>query len=316
MALSSWNALYTKVEQKFMKRRQWRQLHLLKVFVQHADPFGLSYPGEDLIKELTGIGTTAQINENLLFLTDGEYIKLWDTWNPRHRVYETDYQVSPWMMYIREEYQGYCEHVWRTGERDYGLENAIVIKLNGQPTSEPESEPTSFNQHQNQHHQPPNIAAKQQGLPLADDDYETQVPEPPKQRQRRRATGTGRSTEKENPQARGPVPDKIDFRKYRSALPRPDDEDRAQDLHTVLRVKLLQARGLVANFGRDQVEVAARAVKDAMDKGQCLNPPGLLTYLLKKGGSSSDDKKLYPTPAEKMAAENERLAYQDNDTEV
>lgn len=297
MAVGSWNALYTHIEQKFMRKRQWRQFHLLKVLTQHADCFGLSYPGDDLIEELTGIGTQAQLREHMQFLIDGEYIKVWETWNGRRKKWDRDFQVSPLVMYIREEYQGYCEHIWLTGERDYELESAIVIKLNGQPSSESESESTSVTNSSNQHHHPSKYAARQQG------------PETPPvttgKAARKRKTGTGRSIEKENPQAGGP-PDKIDLRKYQSPLP-VQAEDRAQDLHLMFKMRISQARGLVANYGPEAIDAAGRAVMHAIEKGSCTNPSGLLTYLLKRGGSSPDDRDLYPTQAEKIAAATKNM---------
>lgn len=312
MALSSWAALYTHIEQKFMRMRQYKQLNLLRVMCQHADCFGLSYPGDDLIQDLTAIGTIAQLNEHLQFLVDGEYIKIWETWNHRRKKYDRDFQVSPLAMYIREEYQAYCEHIWMTGERDYELENEIVIKLKGQPSTETESvnrisKPESVT---NTTTQQSTASKKTKQRALGGDDYETDE-QKQLQRQRRKKTGIGRSTEK-NPQAGGPPPpEKIDLRKYQSPLP-PDDEDRAQDMVVMFRMRISQARGLVANYGRDQVETAARVVADGMEQGTCTNPAGLLTYLLKRGGSSPDDRKLYPSPAEKMAAENAKMTYQDN----
>lgn len=310
MALSSWNALYTHIEQKFMRKRQWRQLHLLKVFVQHADPFGLSYPGEDLIKDLTGIGTTAQVNENMLFLTDGEYLKVWETWNPRRRIWDYDYQVSPFVMYIREENMGYCEKLWITGERDYEFENAVVIKLNGQPTNKPESEPTSVTSNTNHHHHPSNISAKRKGQDIGPgDDYETETAEPPKQRRRRKTTGTGRSTEKENPQAVPPA--KLDGRKYRSPLPA-NQEDQAQDLHMLLRLRIHQARGMIANYPADVIDVAKRAVLHGMEKGTVIDPPALFSHLVKKAAVSPQDRNIYPTREEQIAAANAAMnAYDD-----
>lgn len=303
MALSSWNALYTHYEQKFMLKRQWKQLSLLKVFTQHADCFGLSYPGDDRIKELTGIGSTAQLNEYLQFLVDGEYIKVWETWNGRRKKWDRDFQVSPLVMYIREEYQGYCEMIWNTGERDFDLESAIVMKLNGQPASESESESTSVTNISNQHHHPANKpATKQQGR-LSGDGYANQAERP---KQRKRKTGTARSTEKD-PQAGGPPPpDKIDLRKYQSPLP-VQAEDRAQDLTLMFRMRISQARGLVANYGPDAIDGAGRAVMDAIEKGICTNPAGLLTHLLKRGGSHPDDRAIYPTRAEQIAAANADL---------
>lgn len=310
MALGSWNALYTVVEQKFMRKRQWRQLHLLKVFVQHADPFGLSFPGPDLISELTGIGTIKQINETLEWLRDGEYIKIWERWNRWKRIWETEYQVSPLVMYIREELQVYAEKVWNAGERDFDYEDVVVIKRNGQPTSEPESEPTSVTNISNHHHHPAKYAERQLTTVLSGDDYETQAERP---KQRKRKTGKAKAEEK-NPQAGGgaPIPDKLDLRKYQSPLPRPDDEDRAQDVQVMLRMRISQARGLVANYGAAAVAVAAAATKDAMDRGACLNPPGLMTFLLKRGGSSPADASLYNGAKNDIAAETARLeSYQD-----
>ncbi len=302
MALSSWAALYTHVEQKFMRMRQYKQLNLLRVLCQHADAFGLSYPGDDLIQDLTAIGSIAQLNEYFQFLVDGEYIKIWETWNPRRKKYDRDFQVSPLTMYIREELHAYCVHIWETGERDYAEEDAIVIKLKGQPSTEtesvnriskPESVPNTTTQQ--------TTASKKPGQGrLPGDDYGTD--EQP-QRQRRKKTGIGRSTEK-TPQAGGPPPpEKIDLRKYQSALP-PDDEDRAQDMVIMFRMRISQARGLVANYGRDAIDTAGRVVADAIEKGTCHNPPGLLTALLKRGAVSSQDKKLYPTQAEKLASAN------------
>lgn len=303
MALGSWNALYTVIEQKFMRKRQWRQLHLLKVFVQHADSFGFSYPGPDLISDLTGIGTTKQINETLEWLRDGEYIKVWETWNPRRKVWDIDYQVSPLAMYIREELQGYAEKVWHSGERDFDYEQDYVIKRNGQPTPEPESEPTSVNQHQNQHHHPSKMLSKAQ--------KQEGQGETTGKTTRKRKTGISRSTEKENPQAGGPVPpEKQDLRRYHSPLA--SGEDRAQDLHLMFKVRINQARALIADYAPDVIDAAKAAVLDSIDKGTCQNPPALLTAIIKKGAINAQDKQLYQSKKSSIQTETERLeAYQD-----
>jgi hypothetical protein len=308
MALSSWNALYTYVEQKFMKKRQWRYLHLLKVFVQHADPFGMSYPGPDRIKDLTGIGTERQINATLEWLVDGEYIRVHEEWNRWKRANDRIYQVSPLKMYIREELQSYCEKVWLTGDRDFDFE-VDVIKRNGQPTSEPESESSTDNHHQNHHHHPANNdAPKEQGQKrVRPRDYV-------KQREQRENNADW-PTEKD-PQAGGPPPpDKPDLRKYRSPL-LGVQEDHAQDIKTMIGVRINQARALVANYPIDVIDVAKRAVLNAMERGAAKDPPALFTHLVKKAAVSPSDKTLYPTRAEQMAAENDRLTYQDNDDQT
>lgn len=313
MALSSWNALYTIVEQKLMKARQWRQFHLLKVFVQHADPFGLSFPGEDRIKLLTGLGTEREINRWLEWLVDGEYVRIHDEFNRWKRVNDRIYQVSPLKMYIREELQGYAEKVWFDGIRDYDFE-LVVIKRNGQPTSEPESEASTDNHPQNHHHHPAKDAATQKGQGSEGDYGNTETEPTPKQR-RRRKNDADRPAE-ENPQAGGPpLPAKPDLRGYRSPL-LGVGEDQAQDIKTMIGVRINQARMLVANYPADVIDVAKRAVLSAMDRGAAKDPPALFTHLVKKSAVAPSDKNLYPTQEEKWAAIRARETYQDIDDET
>lgn len=316
MALSSWNGLYNHVEQRFMLKRRYKLFFLLKAIAQHADEFGLCYPGPDRLKKLTGLGTDKELNEALQFLVDGEYIKIWETYNPRRKVYDRDYQVSPFALYVREELQGYCEHIWETGERDFDKESAIVIKRNGQPESESESnQPESNNQNQNHHHHPTDIASKKLTTGSAPD-YTNQSAGP-QRKKRKPSSGKARSTEKENPQAggRAPVPEKLDLRKYQSPLPH-DQEDQAQDLVVMFRMRISQARGLVATYAPELVARAAVAVQDAMKRGAVNNPPGLLTHFLKRGAISPEDKQLYPTRAEQIEAQNAQFTYQDDEDQT
>lgn len=309
MALSSWNGLYNHIEQRFMLKRRYKLFFLLKAIAQHVDAFGLCYPGPKRLMKLSGLGTEKELNEGLQFLVDGEYIKIWETWNPRRKIYDIDYQVSPYVLYVREELQGYCEWIWQTGERDFDKESAIVIKRNAQPDSESESkQPESNNQNQNHHHHPDSIASKTL-MTRSASDY-TNQPEGPQRKKRKRPAGKTRSTEKETAHAGGPPPEKIDLRKYQSPLPH-TQEDHAQDLVVMFRMRISQARGLVATYGPDLVARAAVAVQDAMNKGHVNNPPGLLTHFLKRGAISPEDKTLYPTREEKIAAENEDFAYHD-----
>ncbi len=299
MALSSWNALYTHIEQKLMAKRQWDQFHLLKVLCQHADCFGLSFPGPERITALTGLGTTRRINAMLEWLVDGEYVKIHEEWNRYKRSYDRIFQVSPFKMYIREELQGYAENVWFSGDRDFDFE-VFVIKRNGQPSPETESESSTDNHPQDQHHHPANNAAKQQGPGRRD--YVKQRDE----RQTDAVQPDAVQPETDSP----PAPAKIDLRKYRSPLLGPQ-EDQAQDLHTMLGLRIHQARGLVANYDQDVIDVAKRAVMHAIDKGTAQDPPALFTALVKRSAVSPADRRLYPTPAEKMQAETERMTYQD-----
>jgi len=310
MALSSWNGVYNHIEQRFMRARprRYKLFFLLKALCQHADEFGMCYPGDELLEELTGLGTQAMLNEGLQFLVDGEYIKIWEIWNPRRKQWDRDFQISPDVLYIREDLMPYVVKVWETGERDFGYESSIVIKRNGQPDTEPESETRIKNQ--NHHPTPP---PRQHSSEEADDgsasDY-TNQPEGPQRKKRKPSSGKARATEKETAHAGPPPPEKIDLRKYQSPLPHAQ-EDQAQDLALMFRMRISQARGLVANYGAQLVARAAAAVQDSMNNGHVTNPPGLLTHFLKRGAISPEDKTLYPTREEKIAAENEKFAYHD-----
>jgi hypothetical protein len=305
MARSSWTAIYTDVEQRFMRARRYKLFFLLKAIVQHTDPFGLSYPGDDLLKELTGYGSQLQLNEALQFLVDGEYIKIWESWNPRRRGYERDFQVSPVVMYIREDLMPYCIRLWNTGERDYEAEKSIVMKLNGQPESESKNQPSSTTRLSNQHHHPSNNTLKEIDERAETDDSAQTTNK--RQQRRRREQGKARSTEKEFAHAGPPAAVSPDLRKYRSPLPSVDDEQLATDLQFSIRMRISQARMLIASFGRDQVSLAARAVSDAMAQGRSTNPPGLLTTILRRNAISPEDKTLYPSREERLREQNALL---------
>jgi len=305
MARSSWTAIYTDVEQRFMRARRYKLFFLLKAIVQHTDPFGLSYPGDDLLKELTGYGSQLQLNEALQFLVDGEYIKIWESWNPRRRGYERDFQVSPMVMYIREDLMPYCIRLWNTGERDYEAEKSIVMKLNGQPESESKNQPSSTTRLSNQHHHPSNNTLKEIDERAETDDSAQTTNK--RQQRRRREQGKARSTEKEFAHAGPPAAVSPDLRKYRSPLLSVDDEQLATDLQFSIRMRISQARMLIASFGRDQVSLAARVVSDAMAQGRSTNPPGLLTTLLRRNAISPEDKTLYPSREERLREQNALL---------
>jgi len=305
MARSSWTAIYTDVEQRFMRARRYKLFFLLKAIVQHTDPFGLSYPGDDLLKELTGYGSQLQLNEALQFLVDGEYIKIWESWNPRRRGYERDFQVSPEIMYIREDLMPYCIRLWNTGERDYEAEKSIVMKLNGQPESESKNQPSPTTRLSNQHQHPSNNALKEIDE-RAETNADAQRTNKGQQR-RRREQGKARATEKEFAHAGPPAAVSPDLRKYQAPLPSVDDEQLATDLQFSIRMRISQARMLIASFGRDQVSLAARAVSDAMAQGRSTNPPGLLTTILRRNAISPEDKALYPSLEERLREQNALL---------
>lgn len=312
MARSSWTAIYTDVEQRFMRARRYKLFFLLKAIVQHTDPFGLSYPGDDLLKELTGYGTQLQLNEALQFLVDGEYLKIWESWNPRRRAWERDFQVSPDVMYIREDLMPYCIRLWNTGERDFDAEKSIVIKLNGQPESESKNQPESTTRLSTHHHHPSKSTLKGYDARTEEDPAALQEKQP-KQR-RRREQGKAHATQKEFAHAGPPAATKPDLRKYQSPLKNMDDEQLAIDLKLSIRMRMSQARMLIATYGREQVGLASRAVAEAMADGRSTNPPGLLTAILRRSAISLEDRTLYPSLQEKLRQQNALL--EDDETRL
>lgn len=142
MALGSWTGIYAHVIEELMGERREQELLLLLAIQKHCDPFGFCFPGRAKLKRLRHCGDK-KFDERMAFL-EGGYIVTTQTYNPRRRQYEPDYQVSPRVLYVRSEIQEYCEKVFDgVQERDFALEKNFIENILSLKESQPEALPES-----------------------------------------------------------------------------------------------------------------------------------------------------------------------------
>lgn len=142
MALGSWTGIYAHVIEELMAQRKEQELLLLLAIQKHCDPFGFCFPGRAKLKRLRHCGDK-KFDERMAFL-EGGYIVTTQTYNPRRRQYEPDYQVSPRVLYVRSEIQEYCEKVFDgVQERDFALEKNFIENFLSLKESQPEALPES-----------------------------------------------------------------------------------------------------------------------------------------------------------------------------
>lgn len=276
MALASWTALYTPVVQDLMKAKRIKELLLLQTIAQHADPFGFAFPGVKALKSLMRC-SKATLDRLMTFLVEGEYIKIYETYNPRRGKTDTDFQVSPCVLYVRDEFQAYCEALWMGQERDFSTEKKFLGNLSrtkeSQPDSESESVPDSENRlmNQNQHHHP----AKSKPAPTAPRPLTTG-------QQRERATPQRQpaQTEKTTP-PEGAA--KRDLSPYRKPFATLDDEDLAQDIKLTVGTQLTQARYAVATYDRAELRIALELTRQKRARGEVGKPGGYFFAMLENG---------------------------------
>lgn len=277
MALAPWTGLYTPVVQSLMRAKRIKELMLLQAIAQHADPFGFAFPGPKALLSL--VRCSKRTLEALLsFLEDGNYIKIFKTYNPRRGKTDTDFQINPQVLYVREEIQAYCEALWMGAERDFSAEKNYRGNLfstkDSQPESESESEPDSGFRvtNQSQHQQ---RAMKTSGAPrVTTGQRESATP------QHRQVHDNEKNPQAARPDARAP---KRDLAPYRKPFPTLDDEQLAQDIKIAVATQASLARWAIATYPRSEVLIALELTKQKRSRGELLKPGGYFFAILDNG---------------------------------
>lgn len=291
MALASWTGLYTPVVQDFMRAKLIKQLMLLQVIAQHADPFGFAFPGPKALLYYMRC-SKATLELLLTFLEEHNYIKIYKTYNPRRGKTDIDFQVNPRALYVREEIQAYCDALWNGAERDFSAEKEYRRNLfstkESQPESESESEPESVIRliNQSQHHQAALRGAGSRPVTTGQEQREAQQP------QRRKAQDS-----KNTPQAGGAAPGaKRDLTPYRKPFATLDDEQLAQEIKLAVSTQITQARYAVATFPRAEVLIALKLTVQKRNRGEIAKAGGYFFALLEGGGivPEEDGSSVFP----------------------
>lgn len=248
MALGSWTAIYTDVITELMEERREQELLLLLAIQKHGDPFGFCWPSRKSLMRLRHC-SQALYERRLAWLQERFYVAVIESYDYRRRQKMFDMQISPRVLYVRPEFQAYCELVF-DGEkdRDYALEKSLLGNLlrtnDSQPEVVPESEtrirePDSGTSTKTRRHNQLSTAPKQKSKPQGSTMRNGAKPEKqakPPEREAHRKT---------DPQA---VP-RVDFQELLS--PAVDDDRMAKEIELGVGTTPHQARAAVDTYPRD-----------------------------------------------------------------
>lgn len=290
MALGSWQGLYNAVIDELMGEQREQELLLLMAIARYADRFGFAFPGRANLMARRRV-SQAVYERRLAFLEDRGYVKMTEGEDPFRRQKLFLFQVSPRVLYVREELQQYCEAIFDgERERSYALENWFTENLlNGNDSLENhsrtnDSQPESFNQNQNPepgstsitqtHNQRGKNALRQEQRNGSTTGNAPQGEAP--KHQRRKA-----QTRKPNPQAGGD--------EFEALLSPTIDDDRiVQEILHIVPTTEEQARDAVAMYTRDSIVYWMRKAAHRRQNGTLSNPGGWFFASLKKHGHHID----------------------------
>lgn len=307
MASGSWMGIYIQVSDDLMAQRREQELLLLMAIARHADRLGFCWPGRARLKALRHTGDKKH-DERLAWLMERGYVTMIESYDYRRRQSMCDYQVSPRALYVREEFQDYCESVFDgLQERDFALEKKLLENLFSTKDSQPESLTRIRNQTQEpdaetrrkttDHNQRSNRAATQQGRNTSTmrNDRQTASTTQPT------ATDAKR-TEKDNPQAGGP-----DF----DALLLGNDEMLIKAIMHVASTTEHQAAAAVRDYFPDQIVHCLRTTALRRDRGELKKPGGYFFKMLQ-----SQFRPIDPTMANGQTYQEWENDQQSDDTGI
>lgn len=290
MALGSWQSLYNEVVLDLMAQRRERELLLLMAINAHANPFGFCYPGRARQMSIRHLSKKVH-RETEEWLVNNGYITVKDIDVPELGMSRPLYQISPRVMYVREDMQEYCEAVF-DGDRDRDLawEKRVTLILSStkesgglnhfstndsQPDNQiqkPESRTSVSNHTHNQHHNQ-RAAQKQKGRNPStmrsgpSDQREAQKPQRRKAQDRKNEPPGGVSAGDE----------------FEALLSPTVDNDRMiREICHVASTTEYQAKEVVETYPRDAIVYWLRRTAHRRQRGTLDNPGGWFFTSLKK----------------------------------
>jgi hypothetical protein len=284
MALGSWQGLYNAVIDQLMDERREQELLLLMAIARNADRLGFAFPGRAKLMARRRISQPVY-ERRLTFLEERCLVRVEESFDHRRRQTQFDFQISPRALYVREEFQQYCEQVF-DGEidRNYALEKWLLenhFRTNdSQPEVVPESEPDSVNQTQE-----PNGGTRhsnQRGSAETQKGRKVSTMRNGKQRDSAKQPTADDATahSKDNPQAGGRDPDPSEFDKLLS--PTVGDDQLADEIRFAVATTSHQARDIVETYQRDHIVHWLKHTAVRRAKGELSNPGGYFYRMVKK----------------------------------
>lgn len=302
MALGPWTGLYTSVQDKLMDQRRDQELLLLMAIAKHADPLGFCFPGR---KELMRIRHCSKdkYDQRVKFLIDECYIVLYESYDHRRRQVQFDFMVSPRVIYVRSEIQGYCEAVFDGAlqERDFGLEKNFLGNLSSTKDSLESTQGNLFSTKDSQPESHPDSVTRfrkpESGIQRHNQNHNQLSPSTKTDQghSRRRiislheSAQTQRIAQDQTPA--GPQRTESAGRDYDALFQTwyyCDDETLARELRTAISTSITQARKAILEYPRDAVVRVMLQTLRKRDKGELDKPGGWFFKTLKSNYQDKD----------------------------
>jgi hypothetical protein len=280
MALGSWMGIYISVSDDLMAERREQELLLFMAIARHADRLGFCYPGRARLMAMRRISQPVY-ERRLSFLEERGYVKMTESYDWRRRQPQYDFQVSPRALYVREEFQDYCERVFdgleerNTAIEKWLLENHFSTN-DSQPETEPDavtrrSKPEPETRRRTRDHNQRGDATTQKGRnasTMRNGDQRESANQP---------TATDAiAHRKNNPQAGGP--DEFD-----SLLsPAVDDDRLVQEIKHAVATTDHQAKQVVETYPREGIVHWLRITAHRRAKGELIKPGGWFFKMLRE----------------------------------
>jgi len=321
MALGSWQGLYNAVIDQLMDERRDQELLLLMAIVRYADRLGFCFPGRARLMAKRHISQPIY-EARLAFLEKRCLVRVEESYDYRRRQAQFDFQISPRVLYVREEFQDYCERIFDQVEgRNFRLEKWLLENHFSTNDSQPESEPDVVPESE------PDV------VPDSDPDAVTQTQEPAKYNQRgktRAPKQEGRTTTTMRSEDQPTADQTANGSQTRSAqknypqagssdefaaLLSPDvDDDRiAQEIKHAAATTLHQAKKAVATYPRDAIVYWLEHTAIRRAKGELGNPGAYFFSVLKRQTPIEIDK--LPDWAQEQIRSKNQSDNQNSDSE-
>lgn len=321
MALGSWQSLYNEVVLDLMAQHRERELLLLMAINTHSNPFGFCFPGRGRLMDIRHCSKKTEREAEEWLVSNG-YITVEDVDIPMFGMSRPFYQISPRVLYVREELQEYCEAVFDGARgRDLAWENKINTMLRSakdlgglilsstkesgglilfstkesQPDNQiqnPDPETSVSNQSHNQTHNQRAAQKQKQRNTTTMRNGPPDQSEAPKS-QRRKA-----QDRKNEPPGGGSAGDEFEA----LLSPTVDDARIIQEIRHVASTTEYQAQEVVDTYTRATIVYWLRRAAQRRQKGTLSSPGGWFFSSLRKRGERIDA----PGP-------NGQSTYQDNE---
>lgn len=260
--------------------------NVLRRLAEHSDTYGMCWPGIRKIMERSHY-SEGTVKRSLAMLAELDYIRIHVEHSRARRKAQVTWQISPLVLYVREDFLFYAHELWRDGEK---YRNEM---FNEQPDSEPESEPepepapvtrprtTTTTRTERKKRKAEPIPHQGEARPVgeanAPDDSQSESSEPQSAKRSTRAKPGNQKT----PPGSAPPPPSIAI--CRKPLVSTSAESLAQRLAQELSTRLPQARQLIVQFDTQNVEMAYAWLRTEMREGREVKSPfGLMKWWLEQ----------------------------------